>query len=205
MNYIHTIKSNQRTMVDIQHCQWLVDFLNKNTINKFVEIGVAKGGLLALVAKTNPNVHIYGLDSWEGMPNITKQDNPNHSRYVGKKWSSIEDVYESFNIIEAPTNNLNLIKGFCEQTIPENIDRLFEIDVLRLDVDWYEGTKFCLEQLYNNVNPGGLVIIDDYHWNTGCKSATDNFLKSLDIIPKTFKHIELYNRDNVGPLLFYKK
>ena len=50
--------------------------------------------------------------------------------------------------------------------------------MLRLDGDWYESTKVCLEGLYDNLSPGGLLIIDDYHSCFGAKRATDEFLAS---------------------------
>jgi hypothetical protein len=51
-----------------------------------------------------------------------------------------------------------------------------EIAILRLDTDWYESTKFELDNFYDKVSVGGIVIIDDYgHWQ-GCKQAVDEFL-----------------------------
>jgi O-methyltransferase len=51
-----------------------------------------------------------------------------------------------------------------------------KISLLRLDTDWYESTKFELDNFYDKVSIGGIVIIDDYgHWS-GCKKAVDEFL-----------------------------
>jgi hypothetical protein len=58
-----------------------------------------------------------------------------------------------------------------------------QIAILRLDTDWYESSKFELEQLYNNVVKGGIIIFDDYyHWD-GQRRATDEFFKSIGITP----------------------
>jgi len=48
--------------------------------------------------------------------------------------------------------------------------------LLRLDSDWYESTKQCLENLFDLVVDGGLVIIDDYYVWDGCARAVHDFL-----------------------------
>jgi choline dehydrogenase-like flavoprotein len=60
-----------------------------------------------------------------------------------------------------------------------------KIAVLRLDTDWYESTRFELDNFYDKVVPGGYVIIDDYgHWK-GCKQAVDEFLATRPEITLT--------------------
>jgi hypothetical protein len=56
-----------------------------------------------------------------------------------------------------------------------------KIAILRLDTDWYESSKFELEQLYDNVVDGGVIIFDDYfHWE-GQRKATDEFFMNRNI------------------------
>jgi len=56
-----------------------------------------------------------------------------------------------------------------------------KIAILRLDTDWYESSKYELEQMYDNDVSGGVIIFDDYyHWD-GQRRATDNFFKSRNI------------------------
>jgi len=194
---------NPRSMVDHNHLIWLLDYIDHNKIDTFVEIGVAMGGVLALVAKISPNTKVIGLDSWEGMPEISKEDDQSHKRFEGVAWSKMNDVYDTFKKIEAPLTNLRLIKGFCEETIPQNIGMLTNIDILRLDIDWYKGTKFCLEALYGNVKAGGLIIIDDYFWNLGCRQAVDEFLCALDPKPDIHELVGHEGQD-FGPIHFFK-
>jgi len=200
---INAISVGERSMVDVNHLGWLVDYIKANKVDTFVEVGVAKGGVLALVAKANPNIKVIGLDSWEAMPPITEEDDQGHKIYEGQAWSTIYDVYATFESVGAPVDNLELIKGFCEETIPQNICWLNNIDILRLDVDWYKSTKFCLETLYNNVNPEGLIIVDDYNWNIGCKKAVDEFFCTLNTKP-TIHEMAEYEGSNFGPIYFFK-
>jgi len=56
-----------------------------------------------------------------------------------------------------------------------------KIAILRLDTDWYESTKYELEQMYDNVVSGGLIIFDDYyHWD-GQRRAVDEYFKSINV------------------------
>ena len=52
---------------------------------------------------------------------------------------------------------------------------------MRLDTDWYESSKVELEQLYNNVVPGGLIIFDDYYYWDGQRRAVDEYFDSINI------------------------
>ena len=56
-----------------------------------------------------------------------------------------------------------------------------EVAILRIDVDFYESTKVCLDYLYDNVVQGGYVIIDDYNWFSGCKIAVDTFIRERNL------------------------
>jgi hypothetical protein len=75
-------------------------------------------------------------------------------------------------------------------------DEVGPIGVLRLDGDWYESTKCCLDQLFDQVVPGGYIIIDDYgHWE-GCRHAVDEFLahRNLDVELVTVDYTGRYFR-----------
>ena len=182
---IGQILSTHRTMVSKErllnletHCKKFID-----TSYSFVECGVAKGGCLALmkhVAGTNNK--IFGLDSFEGLPAITEKDRgtSNHcnpDEYVNKNLSGgIQSVYKTFDTLGIDMTNVHLVKGFFKDTLTkETIDSIGTIAVLRLDGDWYESTKICLETLYDKVVVGGVIIIDDYGYWVGAKVATDEF------------------------------
>lgn len=163
------------TMVHPSHLVFLTDYITRHRCSKMVEVGVAKGGVLALCALANPDMTIYGFDSWEGMPALTAEDDSKHEQYEGVAWSTLEDVYRVFDIMNAPLKNVHLVKGFVQDTLDSHLPQLENLDVLRLDVAWYWATHYCIWKLYEKVIPGGLVIIHDYYFNTGCQKAVDDF------------------------------
>ncbi len=170
-----------------------------NTNYSFVECGVAKGGCLAMMKfASGKNNKIFGFDSFEGMPDITKEDLGDYNKScpltsfgkVGDNLSGgIDNVYNSFNKLNLNMDNVTLVKGFFQDTlqIQENIDNLGKIAILRLDGDWYESTKVCLEKLYDNVIEGGVIIIDDYGHFVGAKNATDEFRQKNKITTPLIK------------------
>ena len=43
-------------------------------------------------------------------------------------------------------------------------------------MDWHEPTKIALEKLYDKIQPGEVLIIDDYGHHSGARKATDEFI-----------------------------
>ena len=71
--------------------------------------------------------------------------------------------------------------GWFQDTLPVDAGSIGPIALLRLDGDWYESTRVCLEHLYDLVVPGGFVVIDDYGTYEGCKKAVNEFVASRKI------------------------
>jgi hypothetical protein len=67
------------------------------------------------------------------------------------------------------------VKGWFDQTLPVHRDRIGKIAVLRIDGDWYSSVRCCLDNLYDQVVDGGLVVLDDYYTYDGCTLAVHEF------------------------------
>ncbi|MBU4510223.1 TylF/MycF family methyltransferase [bacterium] len=78
--------------------------------------------------------------------------------------------------------NIKMIKGWFQNTLPEYKNKIGKISLLRIDADWYESTKCCLENLYDNVIDEGFVVIDDYGTCFGAKKALDEFLEKKNYL-----------------------
>ena len=192
---IYSIMSNRFTMVSEERLTNLYNQCKKfnNTNYSFLEFGVAKGGCLAMMKiASGKNNKIFGFDSFEGMPPITNEDLGSYNKSCpftgfGKAGDNlsggIDSVYNTFHKLNLNMDNVTLVKGFFQDTITDNmIDQVGEIAILRLDSDWYESTKICLERLYDKVINGGIIIIDDYgHW-VGAKTAVDEFRNKYNIL-----------------------
>ena len=94
----------------------------------------------------------------------------------------VKTLFEKLKIV-----NYRIIKGWFQDTLPQNIDKIGNIAILRLDGDWYESTKVCLEYLYDNVVEGGYILVDDYNFWPGCKKAVDEFFDNRKIFPNIIK------------------
>lgn len=172
-----------RCLVSPSHLHWLGEKINTLKEGTMVECGVARGGTIAFCHKENPNFNIFGLDSWDAMPEITdKDDQGKCKKWVGSRWGTMQDVYDTYKFIGASTENLTLIKGYFSDSIPKNIHLFEDIDILRLDCDFYEPITYCLEMLYDKVKVGGFVILDDWHFNqSGVQSAVNEFLDKRNL------------------------
>ena len=75
-----------------------------------------------------------------------------------------------------PATSVRIHEGWFQDTMPEAKGEIGDIAILRLDADFYASTRYCLEELFDRVVPGGFVIIDDYGCYEGCRTAVDEFL-----------------------------
>lgn len=159
-----------------------------------VECGVRLGGASAMMALAHmssglPFRQLHLFDSFSEPPKPTERDGP-QAEAIYARWTAESLSYgtaQSRNLIESavgyPKEMLIYHPGWFEQTVPAAARKIGPIALLRLDGDWYESTKVCLEELYPNVSVGGVVVIDDYRSFEGCRIAVDEFAARL---PKPF-------------------
>jgi hypothetical protein len=96
-------------------------------------------------------------------------------------FAPLEYVKNRLNSTGYPENKLHYIVGDVMETLKDKINIPEKISILRLDTDWYESSKYELEQMYDNVVSGGIIIFDDYyHWD-GQRKATDDFFKKIGV------------------------
>ena len=173
----------------------------------FVECGVDSGKFELLwiseLKKNNITRDIYLYDTFTGLTEPGENDYTTCDAIlykmtkdeVHKTWLSnkIDDkinnwCYTPFDTVKSkleatgyPSDKLHYIIGDVLQTLKDKNNIPEKIAILRLDTDWYESSKIELEELYDNVSYGGLIIFDDYyHWE-GQRLATDEFFKKRNI------------------------
>jgi hypothetical protein len=156
----------------------------------FVECGVHLGGAvmvmehILLKGDKQPDRRVFALDTFSGF--VRRNEVLDVDIETGRPAcipnSQPDDFSEGAinNMMSVGFSRLNVVKGDILKTIPELETE--KISLLRLDTDTYDTTKFELEQLYDRVVQGGVVIIDDYGYTFGCKKAVDDFISSRSIL-----------------------
>lgn len=155
----------------------------------FVECGVGRGGCAGLLAHHAGRGRTTWLfDSFQGLPEPSAADGPAAIAYadgraagalvpIGRCVGAEADVRRLlFGELGADEAAVRIVPGWFQETLPAARAAIGPIALLHLDGDWYASTKACLEQLYDLVTPGGVVVIDDYDDWPGCRRATDEFL-----------------------------
>jgi hypothetical protein len=154
-----------------------VDF-TKNGL--FCEFGVFSGRSINHIAKQVKQI-VYGFDSFEGLP---------------ERWRDGFAKGE-FKVTHLPKvqSNVTLIKGWFDQTLPNFLQEHVEpISFLHIDCDLYSSTKTIFELCADRIQPGTVIVFDEYFnydgWENGEFKAFQEF-----IITNNMKYQYLgYNR-----------
>lgn len=207
----NTMLANHLRLINIKEA---VNYVSNNKIQgAYVECGVWKGGSAAYAAycfkkmKSISPIHLFDVFDDICEPDALV-DGDRAIRDVGGiknaqgRLKSIEGAYDSMgghgndievrnllsgNVIDYPDEYINIHKGWFQDTLPIVSSLIGPISILRLDGDWYSSTKVCLENLFQYVEKGGVIIIDDYGCYEGCKKAVDEFLAKIEQTPYLIK------------------
>jgi O-methyltransferase len=167
----------------------LIDFFGQRVPGDIVECGTWKGGMsCAMMAALGPERSYHFFDSFEGLPDPVQADGDYAFEYKEKTgpdygMDNCRADYDEFcRLIHGqgvPASAINVYRGWFADTLGQ-FPKNRTISVLRLDGDFYESTKQCLEALWGQVAVGGIVILDDYDEWEGCARATHEFLAALE-------------------------
>ena len=101
------------------------------------------------------------------------------------KWcySSLEEVKANLLSHGVDLSICKFVVGDVLITLGNKINVPEQISVLRLDTDWYESTKYELDNLYHKLSINGVAIFDDYGYWGGHRKAVDEFFIELNEKP----------------------
>nr|WP_051556109.1 TylF/MycF/NovP-related O-methyltransferase [Nitratireductor aquibiodomus] len=146
-----------------------------------------------MLAKRRGGRRFLGFDVFGQIPPPTDYDGTDaHNRFKviadgkstgiqdGEYYGYMDDLYgrvvSSFEKYGLRVDNQSIIlrKGLFQDTFaPSESDRFC---LVHIDCDWYEPVLFCLTSVSRCLNPGGVVIVDDYNDYEGCRNAVDKVL-----------------------------
>jgi O-methyltransferase len=155
----------------------------------FVECGAWRGGagfLMADLLRQAGAAHrkVWLFDSFEGLPPPQLIDGPAANAWARATTSrsyrdngrvSLDEVKQSAAALGL-TPYLEFVKGWFDQSLPEERIRIGPIAILRIDADWHASIRCCLDNLYDQVVNDGFILLDDYYAYDGCAIAVHEFL-----------------------------
>lgn len=150
------------------------------------ECGVYQGNCLIACAEIARQyglpVHIYGLDTFSGLPDLSEIDKLYAIKTVLEKNSQMfsdTSVHGVQNIINEKglAKYITLVPGLFRDTLASLPDKKFFF--VNIDCDLYEPHLECLDFFYSRMEQGGIIFFDDYHSVEFpmAKIAIDKFMK----------------------------
>lgn len=161
-----------------------------------VECGVGWGRsllyILTLLKLSPVPRKMWAFDSFEGFPEPSPEDNSPRNPKKGEWKSDMGMIYQM--LLDAGLKEdflqerLTAVKGFFDKSLPgAPIDK---IAFLHVDVDLYQSYLDVLNELYDKVSPGGIIVFDEYknprelEKFPGASRAIDEFFRGKEKILK---------------------
>ena len=168
--------------------------LYKSIVNlpgHIVECGVFKGASLIRfctfreILESNYSRKVIGFDAFGKFP---AQSDSNDQAFIKNFEQSAGDGI-SYDELEKVLNykkfsNYELIPGDILETVPDYVANHPELKIalLHIDVDVYEPSSIILNNLFERVVSGGIVVFDDFGTVDGETRAIDEYFKNQDIV-----------------------
>jgi hypothetical protein len=159
----------------------------------FCECGVAYGGTSAVMAKylmtegINKMLHMW--DSFQGIPYPTQKDGhpidniqfpkTGELKSTGISVGSLDNVMNLMKVAGINPDILMYYYGWLEESLPILHSKMGKLSFLRIDVDLYRPTMYCLRYLYPKLSSGGYVLMhDDGKALAGPRKAVADYVKN---------------------------
>lgn len=162
-----------------------------------VECGVFKGTSLMRFAMyrqllgTYFSSKIIGFDVFsDDYPDTAyEEDKKVREEWISSAGSSSISTDQLKSVFErSEIKNFELVSGDVLKTVPKYVMEHPElkISLLNIDIDFFEANMCCLENFYDLVMPGGVILLDNYTHAHGDTKSTDKFFKDKKVLIKKF-------------------
>jgi len=137
----------------------------------YLEFGVHRGASIRYWSKllNNPQSHLHGFDSFEGLPENWNLRNPKGHFATGGAFPEIDDPRVRF------------FKGWFQDTLPSYKPPDHEVLVINIDCDLYSSTIFVLNALRTLMKPGAFIYFDEFYDRSHEMKAFDEFLSDSQL------------------------
>ena len=147
---------------------------------EYLEMGVCTGRTINFIAALNPEQHIWGFDSFDGLP---------------EPWARTDITVPqgTFRVnvegwMPPVLHNVTLVKGMFHDTLPQfktQVLKSIPIAFLHIDCDIYASAKEIFDQLVDNIVSGTVIVFDEFYNYPGAEEHEFKaFLEFLDLTGK---------------------
>lgn len=172
-----------------------------------IECGVYRGNTTRRMGRKMtelaPSKKLFACDSFEGFPQDRILDadlGPFRFRFkIRRKFKHASDVPQRLvHFFDAYRVNGYVVKGFFSETLPKLPPRKYCF--MFIDCDIYQSHLDCLNVLYDQLVPGGIIVFDDYAQSKwpGASLAVDEFFAGQAVKPEQLS-------DDRKPVWFVRK
>lgn len=163
--------------------EMLIDVNERRLGGQVAEVGIFQGGnaLCMLNCMCSKQVRKYYLfDSFEGFPELSRQDPGKFKKGDYKIETSLQEIYDTFSVFP----EAKVIKGFVPETFKQ-VPKDEQFSLVFYDCDLYRPALDTFAFFWDKIVPGGYLIIHDYEVEAGgfagVKKATDEYFISKGI------------------------
>ena len=150
----------------------------------FVECGVFKGFCSAVLCKYlkfgNVPRDFYLYDTFSGLPEETSTDEERSGWNRAYKTIDGDALYKEVCLTFSSYPNVKVVRGIVPFSFEEKSPE--KIAYLHIDMNSENAEILALENLFDRVVPGGVVILDDYGWQCNARQtiAESAFMKERE-------------------------
>ncbi|AQR75581.1 hypothetical protein BXU08_00345 [Sphingomonas sp. LM7] len=199
--------SGGRTLTELHEAVRRVD--RERLPGVLLEAGCGTGGsALVMAAAKAPGRELRVYDVFGMPPGPTAKDGPDvHRRWeeiasgksagIGSRtyYGYVDDLLEAitatFRRYGIPPERSEVV--FVQGLLQDTLDGDQPVAVAHIDCDRFESVHTCLVRIAPRLVAGGVMIVDDYDFKSGCRLAVDAFMQEnqvrFSMIRKTRVHI----------------
>jgi len=156
-------------------------FLKKSeTYGCYFEFGLYQGQSMVTAYKVHsqidePSRHFYGFDSFNGLPNLAKEDVMDDYGIFYEGQFAVSKGQVSSNLIKngMPKSSFTLVEGFYNESLKKEETRKVvgenKAALVHIDCDLYSSALPCLDFISNRIVDGAIIMFDDWFCYRGRK------------------------------------